>query len=73
MKANCGKRVEVARDRLMPAVSKLVERAQDDGYLRPEVSATDMPLLGLLTGTVSEYAGHVDAELWQRVLLRVDR
>ena len=61
-----GKRVEAGRDRLVPALSKLVERAQNDGYLRPEVSATDMPILGLLTGTVSEYAGHVDAELWRR-------
>jgi hypothetical protein len=25
-----------------------------------------MPILGLIAGTVSEYAGHVDAELWRR-------
>lgn len=61
-----GKRVDAARDRLVPALSKLVERAQNDGYLRPEVSSTDMPILGLLAGTVSEYAGHVDADLWRR-------
>jgi AcrR family transcriptional regulator len=61
-----GKRVGAARDRLVPALSKLVERAQNDGYLRPELSATDMPILGLLAGTVSEYAGRVDAELWRR-------
>ncbi|WP_029111945.1 TetR/AcrR family transcriptional regulator [Mycobacterium sp. URHB0044] len=61
-----GNRVDAARDRLVPALSKLVERAQQDGYLRPEISATDMPILGLLAGTVSEYAGHVDAELWRR-------
>jgi AcrR family transcriptional regulator len=61
-----GKRVDAARDRLVPALSKLVERAQNDGYLRPEVSSTDMPILGLLAGTVSEYAGHVDPDLWRR-------
>jgi AcrR family transcriptional regulator len=61
-----GNRLEAARDRLVPVLSKLVERAQYDGYLRPEASATDMPILGLIAGTVSEYAGHVDAELWRR-------
>ena len=61
-----GNRVNGARERLVPLLSKLVERAQNDGYLRPDVSATDMPILGLLAGTVSEFAGHVDADLWQR-------
>ncbi|MDT5002033.1 MAG: hypothetical protein QOK12_4138 [Mycobacterium sp.] len=61
-----GNRLEAARDRLVPVLSKLVERAQNDGHLRPEASATDMPILGLIAGTVSEYAGHVDAELWRR-------
>jgi AcrR family transcriptional regulator len=61
-----GKRVDAARDRLLPPLSKLVERAQNDGYLRPEISSTDMPFFGLIAGTVSEYAGHVDAELWRR-------
>jgi AcrR family transcriptional regulator len=65
-KAYGGARVEAARDRLEPPLSKLVERAKSDGYLRPELGATDMPFLGLIAGTVSEYAGHVDADLWQR-------
>jgi AcrR family transcriptional regulator len=63
----CGAgRVEAARVRLVPQITKLVERAQKDGYLRPELSPTDMPIFGLLAGTVSEFAGHVDAELWRR-------
>lgn len=61
-----GDRIEAARVRLVPQITKLVERAQDDGYLRPDVSPTDMPVLGLLAGTVSEFAGHVDAQLWRR-------
>jgi AcrR family transcriptional regulator len=61
-----GDRVEAARLRLTPSVSKLVERARDDGYLRPEVSPTDIPFLGLLAGTVSEYAGHIEPQLWRR-------
>ena len=63
-----GRRVEAARVRLAPRLTKLVERAQDDGYLRPEVSFTDMPIVGLLAGAVSEYAGPVDGELWRRYM-----
>jgi AcrR family transcriptional regulator len=61
-----GYRVECARDRLTPSISKLVERARDDGHLRPDIEHTDMPVLGLLAGTVSEWAGHVEPELWRR-------
>jgi AcrR family transcriptional regulator len=61
-----GHRVECARDRLTPPITKLVERARDDGHLRPEVASTDMPIVGMLAGTVSEWAGHVDPELWRR-------
>lgn len=59
-------RVNAAQERLVPALTKLVERAQIDGHLRPELSSTDMPIFGLLAGTVSEFAGHVDADLWRR-------
>jgi AcrR family transcriptional regulator len=65
-KAYGGYRVECARDRLRPPISRLVERARDDGYLRPDIEHTDMPVIGLLAGTVSEWAGHVEPELWRR-------
>lgn len=65
-RAYCGGRVDAARTQLHPRISKLVKRAQRDGYLRPEVSATDAPLLGLMAGTVSEYSGDVSADLWRR-------
>lgn len=58
--------VECARDRLAPHMSKLIERARDDGHLRPDIEHTDMPIMGLLAGTVSEWAGHVEPELWRR-------
>ncbi|ORA98873.1 TetR family transcriptional regulator [Mycolicibacter minnesotensis] len=61
-----GDRVIAAQERLVPVLKELVERARADGHLRPEVSSTDMPILGLLAGTVSEFAGHVDAQLWRR-------
>ncbi|MGP4058329.1 TetR/AcrR family transcriptional regulator [Mycobacterium sp. 4D054] len=65
-RASCGGRVDAGRTRLHPRISKLVERAKRDGYLRPEVSATDMPLLGLMAGAVSEYSAEVSADLWRR-------
>ena len=65
-KAYGGHRVECSRLRLTPPVSKLVERARSDGYLRPDIEPTDMPILSLLAGTVREWAGHVDPELWRR-------
>ncbi|MCA2245822.1 TetR/AcrR family transcriptional regulator [Mycobacterium sp. WUMAC-067] len=65
-KAYGGDRVEASRLRLTPPISKLVERARNDGHLRPEVSPTDIPFLGLVAGTVSEYAGHIEPELWRR-------
>jgi AcrR family transcriptional regulator len=72
-KAYGGHGVERSRLRLTPPVSKLVERARDDGYLRPDVEPSDMPILGMLAGTVSEWAGHVEPELWRRyVALLVD-
>lgn len=61
-----GRGVECARDRLTPHMVKLVKRARDDGYLRPDIEHTDMPILGLLAGTVSQWAGHVEPELWRR-------
>lgn len=61
-----GDRVTAAKERLIPVQKTLVERARADGRLRPELSATDMPIFGLLSGTVSEFAGHVDSDLWRR-------
>lgn len=61
-----GYRVECARLQLDPHVLQVVERARADGYLRPEIQSTDMPILNLLAGTVSEYAGHIEPDLWRR-------
>ena len=67
-KAYGGYQVEAARTRLVPVLSKVVERAKNDGYLRAEASRTDMPFFGLLTGAVSDFAGEIDADLWRRYM-----
>lgn len=65
-KAYGGYRVECARERLDPPVFRLVERARADGHLRADIEPTDMPIISLLAGTVSEWAGHVEPDLWRR-------
>jgi len=61
-----GSRVDEAQERLVPAVTRLVDRAQADGHLRTEVAGPDMPIISLLAGTVSEFAGEVSPDLWRR-------
>lgn len=61
-----GVRVQAAQELLVPVLTRLVERAQGDGHVRPDLSPTDMPVFDLLAGTVTEFAGHVDADLWRR-------
>jgi len=61
-------RVARARQLMFPLVSKLVERAQADGSLRGDVAPTDVPLLQLMLGSLSECAREADPEVWRRYL-----
>jgi AcrR family transcriptional regulator len=61
-------RVARARQLMFPLVSKLVARAQADGSLRPDVEATDLPLLQLMLGSLSECTREADPEAWRRYL-----
>jgi len=49
-------------------VARLVERAQAAGTLRPDFSATDVPLIAFLLASVAEYAGPVQPDIWRRYL-----
>jgi len=61
-------RVGRARELMFPLVTRLVARAQEQGSLRPDVQATDMPLLQLMLGSLSECTRDVDPEIWRRYL-----
>ena len=61
-------RIARARALMFPLVTQLVERAQADGSLRPDVAATDMPLLQLMLGSLTECTRGVDPEIWERYL-----
>jgi AcrR family transcriptional regulator len=72
-------RVARARALMFPLVSTLVARAQADGSLRADVDPTDIPLLQLMLGSLSECTRNVDPDVWRRFLgivtdgLRADR
>ncbi|WAP57790.1 TetR/AcrR family transcriptional regulator [Streptomyces sp. S465] len=72
-------RMAALRERLTPAASALLSRAQEDGRLRDDIEATDFPLLQLMLGVITEHSREVAPELWQRYFglildgLRADR
>ena len=69
MFATYGKdRVCYARDQMRPVVSKLVERAQASGDLRPDFDATDMKLIAYMLASAAEYAATTRPEVWRRYL-----
>ncbi len=61
-------RVARARQLMFPLVSRLVARAQADGSLRSDLQPTDLPLLQLMIGSLSECTRDVDPEVWRRYL-----
>jgi len=61
-------KVAYAREQMRPAITKLVERAQAAGALRPDFDATDVPLIALMLSSAAEYAGPVQPEVWRRYL-----
>jgi AcrR family transcriptional regulator len=61
-------RVARARELMFPLVTRLVARAQEQGQLRPDLQPTDLPLLQLMLGSLSECTRDVDPEVWRRYL-----
>ena len=61
-------RVGYARERMRPAVGRLVQRAQAAGQVRPDLSATDIPVLEFMLGATAEYARDVRPDIWRRYL-----
>jgi AcrR family transcriptional regulator len=57
-----------ARDRMRPVITRLVERAQASGDLRPDFSATDVKMIAFMLGSIAEYAASVAPEIWRRYL-----
>ncbi|MET7517957.1 TetR/AcrR family transcriptional regulator [Streptomyces sp. NPDC005480] len=72
-------RVAAARERLSPAISTVMERAQQHGSLRDDIEVTDFPLIQMMLGTATQFSQTVSPGLWERYLavildgLRVSR
>lgn len=57
-----------ARARMQPLVTALVQRAQRDGKLRPDLHPTDMLFIELMVSAAARYAEPVRPEIWRRYL-----
>jgi AcrR family transcriptional regulator len=64
-------RVALGRARIAPRVQALVARAQASGDLRPDIAATDLPLIQLMLGAALDYTRDVAPDSWQRFLVLV--
>jgi AcrR family transcriptional regulator len=57
-----------ARDRMRPVITRLVERAQASGDLRPDFSAPDLKMIAYMLASIAEYAASATPEIWRRYL-----
>jgi AcrR family transcriptional regulator len=55
-----------ARDRITPVLTRLVERAQASGDLRPDFRATDVKMISFMLASIAEYTASVAPEVWRR-------
>lgn len=62
------KRVAEAKERLLPTIRALVERAHEAGVVRPDFQQSDIPMLYLMLGTVVDFSREADPELYRRYL-----
>ncbi|WP_329071752.1 TetR/AcrR family transcriptional regulator [Amycolatopsis sp. NBC_01480] len=60
--------VAEVKERMVPLITQLVERAQASGRLRADVVPTDLPLIHQMVGSVVEYTSLVEPHLWRRCL-----
>jgi AcrR family transcriptional regulator len=58
---------ERARSRITPTVENAIRRAQEAGYLRPDIRPTDIMMIEFMIGGVAYYTRHVP-DAWRRYL-----
>jgi AcrR family transcriptional regulator len=63
-----GDRVAQARARIGPVVTRLVERAQASGQLRPGIATSDMPMIQVMLWGIIDASREVSPDLWRRYL-----
>ena len=61
-------RMAIVKQRIAPAITQLIERAQRDGYLRDDIVEADFPILELMISSVGYVTNDSAPELWRRYL-----
>ncbi len=61
-------RAEAMRKRIRPLLQRAIERAQDQGALRPDFTAEDLPLVFWTGGRLIETTATVAPDHWRRYL-----
>jgi AcrR family transcriptional regulator len=61
-------RAEAMRARIRPLLRRLVERAHDQGSLRPDFTPEDLPLVFWTAGRVIEETSAIAPDYWRRYL-----
>lgn len=61
-------RAEAMRARIRPLLRRLIERAQEQGALRSDFTAEDLPLLFWTSGRVIETTAAIAPDYWRRYL-----
>jgi AcrR family transcriptional regulator len=61
-------KVSTVRERMVPLVTRLVERAQAAGQVRADLAPTDVPCIGLMLSLIAQYAGDIRPDIWRRYL-----
>lgn len=61
-------RAQAMRERIRPLLAGMVERAQAQGALRPDVAAEDIPLVFWTTDRVIERTAAIAPDTWRRFL-----
>lgn len=59
---------EEVRQTMLPIVTAVFERAQDDGHLRADAAPTDFPMLLRMLGGIAEATRDVRPDVWRRYL-----
>jgi AcrR family transcriptional regulator len=62
------RRAEAMRSRLRPLVRGMIERAREQGTLRPDFTPQDLPFVFWSVGRAIEAAGDVAPDSWRRYL-----
>jgi AcrR family transcriptional regulator len=61
-------RMAAAKIRIVPAMMALIERAQRDGYLRPDLVEVDMSVIEMMISSLGGGANQSAPNLWRRYL-----